>query len=72
MQQQHHRHPGQPSGKSVFYLRQAQVDGRRLRDVHDFTVGGHDEHEAIQGLGEEPGCWWSHSSNRFKAQVQHV
>lgn len=53
LQQQQQLH--QESNRCVFYLRQAEVDGCRLRDVHDFTVRGHNEHEAVQSLKEEPG-----------------
>lgn len=37
------------------YLRQAEVDGRRLRDVHNFTVRRHDKHEAVQSLKDRHG-----------------
>ena len=36
----------------LLYLTQAQVYGRRFRDVHDFAVGRHDENETVQGLSE--------------------
>lgn len=37
------------------YLRQAEVDGRRLRDVHDFTVRRHNKDEAVQRLKDQRG-----------------
>lgn len=45
------------------YLRQAEVDGRRLRDVHDLTVRRHNKDEAVQRLkGQRGSLDGSHDS----------
>ncbi len=38
---------------SSSYLRQAEVDWCRFRDVHDFTISSDHKHKAIQSLREQ-------------------
>lgn len=48
-------HTAAATAEPKSYLRQAEVDGRRLRDVHDFTVRRHNKDEAVQRLKDQRG-----------------